>query len=103
MMEVKDEKQELGEENGLSVTGPVFDVVELYQHGLDKATDINDEGDIIGGTYYWNSDTGDLVDVGFSTRAMNNNGQVIGKEHYWDSERGLTEIDAGKKHTNYCI
>jgi probable HAF family extracellular repeat protein len=96
VMEVNDEDQVLGEDNALSVTGPVIDVVELNQFGLDKATDINDKGDIIGGIYFWNSDSGDLIDVGFSTRAMNNNGQVIGREYYWDSERGLTEIDGMK-------
>ena len=93
VMGVAEDDSKLDKDENLTLTEPVIDRVELSQFGLNEAMDINDQGDIVGGNHYWNSGAGNLVDVGFSTRALNNHGQVIGKEKYWDADRGLIEID----------
>ena len=93
-MIVGEDGSEIEESDDVTVSEPVIDRVELSQYGFEQASDINDQGDIVGGTFYWESELGNLIDVGFTTRALNNLGQVIGQKEYWDADRGLVEIDA---------
>ena len=92
-MEVAEDDSNIGESKNIEITEPVIDVVELRQYGLEEAIDINDQGDIIGGTHYWNNDNGSIFDIGKSVKALNNHGQVIGRDYYWDANRGVIKID----------
>jgi len=98
VMDVNDANQNMdeGEEENLTITEPEFDVVELNQFGLYEAKDINNQGDIIGGTHYLNSSTRVLLDIGFAGTSLNDNGQITGESngaaYFWENKNGKTRI-----------
>ncbi|MDZ7755224.1 hypothetical protein [Rhodohalobacter sp.] len=91
VMEVTEDDSNIGEDKNQVITEPIIDSVDLRDYGLNEAIDINDRGDIIGGTHYWNSDNGSLIDIGISVKALNNHGQVIGRDYYWDMNQGVDQ------------
>ena len=96
VIEVAEDDSDIGENEKIAVTGPIIDVVELSQFGLEEATDINDQGDIVGGNYYWNQSSQSLQQLNFTARSLNNSGQVTGdsngKAYFWEFGKGQLSI-----------
>lgn len=89
-----------GEEPGSGIAEPDTTVIEIRdlksQYGFIVAWDVNDHGQIVGGSDFWDPDTG-MIDMGsIFARSMNNKGQVVGNSGNqavrWDSITGVENL-----------
>lgn len=85
---------------GSDISEPDTTVIEIRdlksQYGFTVAWDVNDHGQIAGGSDYWDPDIG-MIDMGsIFARSMNNQGQVVGNSGdqavIWDRFTGIENL-----------
>lgn len=59
---------------------PQFVITNLREYGLDRAADINNLGDIVGGEFLWKRQEQSLLHTGFNANKVNDKRQILGTE-----------------------